>query len=153
MTNLDTNLSKRILDLIQTDIGAARSYNQWPTPSNLTTLIEESIQRSPFRRSASSQKSRLDTAQKINKAINASEPIKFSVPFGGYKLWRIASYPTPDWAEVFAILYLIEYALPIAEHYTPGVEISFSYCSIGVPQANNLEPHSIPTYILSLIHI
>lgn len=103
--------------------------------------------RGPYRRSACSPVSLNDVHRKITEAILGGQPIRFSVPFGGYKLWRLESSPWPDWGEVFAVLYLLEYITPIAVAYEPGVEVIFSYCSLGVAEANGLEAHSIPSYV------
>ncbi|MEI7810145.1 MAG: hypothetical protein WCI41_01135 [bacterium] len=37
----------------------------------------------------------------INESIKIDAPIKFSFPFGGYKLWRLEETPEVDWAELF----------------------------------------------------
>ncbi len=115
--------------------------------ADLPAYIERLVLRGPYRRSACSAGSVEDVSRKIADSLRGGEPIRFTVPFGGYKLWRLESAPLPDWAEVFAAAYLVEYLMPVAWIYEPGIEIVFSYCSLGVSEANGLEVDSISTYI------
>lgn len=86
------------------------------------------VTRSPFRRTRVNKESMHDISQKVLAAMGDNAPIRFAIPFGGYKSW-ICGRDTPDWAEVFALRYLVEYAQPIVSGYSGGVEIDFTYMS------------------------
>ncbi|MFA6272270.1 MAG: hypothetical protein WC693_04160 [Patescibacteria group bacterium] len=61
----------------------------------------------------------------IKYAVSKNEPLELTWFFGGYKLWRISSSPYVDWAELFSIIYLVNYASSVATVYDPGVKIIF----------------------------
>jgi hypothetical protein len=61
----------------------------------------------------------------IEYAVLKNEPLELTWFFGGYKLWRISTSPYVDWAELFSVIYLINYASSIAAVYNPGVKIIF----------------------------
>lgn len=69
--------------------------------------------------------------------VNKSEPIKFTLPFGGYKLWRLSEAPEPDWAELFAMMYYTRWMKPICEIYEPGVWFDFFSDDAVVERMNN----------------
>ncbi len=94
--------------------------------------------RSKFRRTKIDAESQADLKQKIGMAYIDRVPIEFSVPFGGYKNYRLPSFPECDWAEVFNLRFIISYLLPIAEVYTPGVILSYSYNSQIMHRVSNL---------------
>ncbi len=52
-------------------------------------------------------------------------PLNTTWFFGGYKLWSLPSSPEADWAEFFAISYLLRYIAPIAQAHQPGVAMTF----------------------------
>ncbi len=66
----------------------------------------------------------------LNRAVNINldknEPIKFALPFGGYKLWRFEEFPEVDWAELFTLIYYTNWLKPILNNYEPGVWFDFS---------------------------
>lgn len=106
-----------------------------------TDDVEELIRRvtsSKWRRSAVDARTAEDIALKISSAVNSKRSIEFSVPFGGYKGWRLPSHPLPDWAEVFCLHYLHSYFTNIAEIYRYGVDAYFSYCSGVMPFVSNM---------------
>ncbi|MBU0707961.1 hypothetical protein KKG41_06340 [Patescibacteria group bacterium] len=85
----------------------------------------------------------MDTVeQKVRRALSLcipeNKPIKFSCPFGGYKLWRLASAPEVDWAEYFMIAYNTEYIAPILKIYKPGVELIFTSDAVILERMNNI---------------
>ncbi|MBU2236234.1 hypothetical protein KKA01_04245 [Patescibacteria group bacterium] len=61
----------------------------------------------------------------ITHIVTKKEPLELAWFFGGYKLWRFPSSPLVDWAELFTILYLIEYVSNIVSVYEPGAKIIF----------------------------
>jgi len=77
----------------------------------------------------------LENAIKISFA--KKEPIKFVMPFGGYKLWRLDEAPEADWAELFSMMFYAAWLKPIAEAYEPGVWFDFSSDDAIVERLNN----------------
>lgn len=108
------------------------------------------ILRSPYRRSSIGESSAEDVHRKVTEALTRQDPIRFSVPFGCYKLWRLSASPWPDWAEVFWLVYLMSYVAPIAAAYRGGTSLELTYCSIGVEEANCLLEGSIERYAIRL---
>ena len=94
----------------------------------MSSLIETIVRR-PYRRSAVDESTQADIAEKVARAQEQCQPVKFSVPFGGYKLAHLPHSPHLNWAEVFWLNYLRDYAEPIAVSHPAGVVFSFSYMS------------------------
>lgn len=61
----------------------------------------------------------------IGASINNNEPIKLTLVFGGYKLWRFKESPEVDWAELFSLIYYSNWLMPITSIYKPGVWFDF----------------------------
>lgn len=101
----------------------------------------------PWRRSAVDPATLIDIKRKVCNAVFANHPIEFSVPFGGYKSWRLESAPHLDWAEVFWIDYLIQFSKRIEAVYPPGVIISFTFFSGLIEWVNHLPDHFQNIYI------
>jgi hypothetical protein len=100
-----------------------------------------------FRRTSLDEVSWRDTRTKVIAKVAREEPIEFSVPFGCYKNVAAPTAPAPDWAELFNVAYLSEYACNIANSYLPGVTITFSYSTLGVVSANRLAPAAQREYV------
>ncbi|HSW99987.1 MAG TPA: hypothetical protein VLH38_03055 [Patescibacteria group bacterium] len=56
-----------------------------------------------FRKWALDESSEVQARHALHLAVATGKPIPFRCPFGGYKLWRIPTAPTADWADFFAI--------------------------------------------------
>jgi hypothetical protein len=116
--------------------------------------VEEDLMRiilaRPWRRSAACEQTQMDIGKKVGRAIEMRTPIEFSVPFGGYKGWRLYSSPHLDWAEVFWIDYLRSFAARIAALHNPGVIIYLTYIGGVLDWMNNLPKDSQETYISGL---
>jgi len=74
----------------------------------------------------------------VNESIENDLPIKFSFPFGGYKLWRLEETPEVDWAELFTFMYYAKWLKPIAEVYKPGVIFDFASDDMIIERMNNI---------------
>lgn len=74
----------------------------------------------------------------IKTNVDSNEPIKFTLVFGGYKLWRLEETPEVDWAELFSLIYYTNWVKPICEIYKPGVWFDFFSDDVIVPQMNNI---------------
>lgn len=111
------------------------------TPStDLIDNLYSLIVSSKFRRTALDADSAADIRRKATVCVGRGSPIKFSVPFGAYKSWRLRSYPDPDWAEVFNINYFLHYAVSIARVYEPGVCIQYSFNEDVMDVVSNIPP-------------
>lgn len=82
----------------------------------------------------------------INLNVEKNEPIKFTVPFGGYKLWRLNETPEADWAELFAMMYYMKWIKPICEIYKPGVWFDFFSDDAAVKRMNNIPEQDTLAY-------
>ena len=91
---------------------SSKKFRKWKLPEETVTQIKQAI--------------------KIN--VKNNTPIKFTFPFGGYKLWSMPSAPEVDWAEFFMIAYYHQYLAPIAAVYKPGVHFRFSSDDVIVSQ-------------------
>src|SRR3989344_3937352 len=86
----------------------------------------------------------IKSAIKLN--VEKSEPIKFTVVFGGYKLWRLEETPEVDWAELFSMTYYTKWVKPICEIYKPGVWFDFFSDDVVVPIINNISTTDTEMY-------
>jgi len=108
------------------------------SPRNGVADILAAVLSGKYRRSALDSGSVIDTERKVRAAVAEGRPIGFSVPFGGYKCWRVQSAPHLNWAEIFALSYLRGYGESIAERFSGGVTFSLSYCSGILDQVSNM---------------
>jgi hypothetical protein len=86
----------------------------------------------------------LDSA--VNFNLDRNEPIKFALPFGGYKLWRLEEAPEADWAELFSLVYYAYWLKPIWENYEPGVWFDFCSDDVIVEMLDNVPKLDTETY-------
>lgn len=89
--------------------------------------VYEKVTSSKFRKSKLTDETVADIKKKIEFSLINEKPIKFSVPFGAYKAWKLNLDFQPDWAEVFNISYYFNYACSILEVYPYGIEITYTY--------------------------
>lgn len=82
----------------------------------------------------------------IDLNIKSNQPIKLTLVFGGYKLWRLQEAPKADWAELFSLIYYTKWMKPICELYEPGVWFDFFSDDVIVPKMNNISPDDTKTY-------
>lgn len=82
----------------------------------------------------------------VDKALDEDRPIKLFFAQGSYKLWRIDSAPTGNWAEFFNLFYLISYVAPIAAAYKKGVELSYYFLTVLPQMHNNLSRDEVEQY-------
>ena len=89
----------------------------------------------------------------INLNVDRNEPIKLTISFGGYKLWRLDEFPETDWAELFSLIYYINWLTPICEIYKPGVWFDFFVDDFIVVRMNNLQLEDTDRYRKSFIKL
>jgi len=82
----------------------------------------------------------------VNESIENNLPIKFSFPFGGYKLWRLEETPEVDWAELFTFMYYTKWLKPISEAYKPGIIFDFASDDMIVERMNNISKKDTEQY-------
>lgn len=105
---------------------------------------------SRWRRSSLSPLSATDTRRKIEDAFEARQPLTFSIPFGGYKSWRIESSPLPNWAEIFFVDHLRSYLREVSSVYPYGVRAEFTYLSGVMDLVSNHDPSWQAEYVRAL---
>lgn len=121
-----------------------------PRPETSRVSIDRLIQAimaRPWRRSAADDQTLTDIRTKVTGAVRDQLPIEFSLPFGGYKHWRLPGAPHPDWAEVFWIDYLRRYGAHIAAQYPHGVLFTLTYLDGVLGWVNNLEHTAQRRYV------
>ncbi len=115
----------------------------------IETYIYRKLLSKKFRKTSVDEETRNQLQQAIRVNVENSRPIKFTYPFGGYKIWRVPTYPLVDWAEFFTIAYLCEYAAPILATYEPGVEIYLSSDDVVIELIDNYPRDVLDQYINS----
>jgi len=112
----------------------------------LSGYIYSKVTSKKFRKWAIDEASEKQIKKAIDLSVERAQPIKFTYPFGGYKLWRFLSSPEVDWAEFFAIAYYRDYLLPIAAVYGPGVNFCFSSDDIIIERMDNISSKETNDY-------
>lgn len=87
------------------------------------------------------------TCQAIKIKTSQNKPIEVVFPMGGYKLWRLPTWPEPDWAEFFNISYLIKYLASLAAAYEAGVELKYYMHTFLMEVHDNLTRKEIRAYV------
>lgn len=85
----------------------------------------------------------------IEDSIKKNLPIKFTLPFGSYKLWRLEETPEVDWAELFTLMYYAKWLKPIALVYKPGIWFDFSSDEIIIERLDNIPISETDAYVRS----
>lgn len=104
----------------------------------------------PWRRTSVDEASLEDIKKKVTLCMSNDLPLEFALPFGGYKGWRCKDFPHVDWAEVFWLDYLSQFAGRIAEVYQPGVRVTLSYTSGVIEWMNQIPEEFTQTYLKEL---
>lgn len=83
---------------------------------------------------------------KVNLSINENKPIRFVIPFGGYKHFWNTSHPQPDWAELFTLKFLTDWLSPVVTAHEPGVIIEFVSEDVILTKMNNYPQKALDEY-------
>lgn len=102
-----------------------------------------------FRKWAVDESSEQQAKRAIELNVSQNKPLQFRYPFGGYKLWRMPSYPEVDWAEFFAIAYYCKYLAPVAAAYKPGIEFLFASDDLIIERMDNIPVTDTDAYFNS----
>lgn len=74
----------------------------------------------------------------IQYAVKHKQPVKVGLLFGGNKLWRFDEAPEIDWAELFSLMYYLQWMKTIASVYEPGAHFDYYSQDISVEALNNI---------------
>lgn len=119
----------------------------------LSAFIFHKIASKKFRKLKMSEEASNHTKAAIDHQVASNQPLHFVFPQGGYKLWRLPSTPTVDWAEFFNIAYLISYVSPIVACYKPGVILTYYHFDRLMELHDNLTTSEIAAYQTSFISL
>ncbi len=112
----------------------------------LSDFIYEKLMSKKFRKFAIPDINKETIRKEVQQRVENSEPILIHYPFGGYKLWRLEESPEVDWAELFAIIYIVRWLKPICDVYKPGVHFVFRFDEVIVERLNNIPTKDTETY-------
>lgn len=115
--------------------------------NDIEAFIYQRLTSKKFRKTKMDETCAERTKKAIQMRVSKEQPLKVVYPQGGYKLWRFPSSPKVDWAEFFNIAYLIEYLLPIAQSYKPGVELVYYMHTLLMELHDNLTTDEIQKYV------
>lgn len=88
-------------------------------------------------------------AGEVEAALAEDRPIEVFFAQGSYKLWRVSSAPTINWAEFFNLVYLASYLAPIVAAYGKGVHITYYFLTVLPQTHNNLSESEVVVYLES----
>lgn len=120
--------------------------NKLISKEGVESFILKVITRSKYRKWSISDSVKANLLKAIKLNMEKNEPIKFTFPFGGYKLWSLKSAPEVDWAEFFTIAYYLEFLAPIAKAYEPGIILSFSSDDVIIERMDNIPKEDTDRY-------
>lgn len=89
----------------------------------------------------------------IKLNIEKKEPIKLTLVFGGYKLWRLKEAPEVDWAELFSLIYYSNWLKPICSIYKPGVWLDFYSDDVILEIMDNIPKADTKQYAITFINL
>lgn len=109
-------------------------------------FIVQKLLRKKFRKQKLHPDTIRDITNKISQSVKDSKPLHFVIPFGGYKHFWNPSHPYPDWAELFTLRFLTEWAAPVLVVHKPGVIIEFISEGVILPRMDNYPDDVIEQY-------
>lgn len=113
---------------------------------DIVGFILERITSGKFKKNKVEPETLINLTRKVKEAVESQKPLKFTFPFGGYKLFSMPSAPTVDYAEFFTMAYYADYVNQVAEHYRPGVEFYFVSDEVIINRMNNVPQSDIDAY-------
>lgn len=117
LSDLDKEVIKKfgVDEFISRKLLSAK-YRKWAIPESQANLIKNVV----------------------HERVKNNQPLLFTFPFGGYKLWRLPTAPEADWAEFFSLTYFLEYLSPIAAIYKPGFEFIMTSDEVIIERMDNI---------------
>lgn len=102
-----------------------------------------------FRKAKVAEKTKEDILQKIRMSIRENKPVHLIVCLGGYKHFWNPSFPQADWAELFNLAFMTEFAAPILKVHPPGVILDYESEDAIMPTIDNFPEESLDAYARS----
>lgn len=93
------------------------------------------------------------TKRVVAKAVKDQTPILVTECFGGNKLWRFAEAPEIDWAELFSLMYYMDWMKTVAAVHEPGVIFDYFSQDLAVERLDNLTREELDAYSASFINM
>ena len=112
----------------------------------MAEFIYKTLMSKKFRKFSIPKENQKHIKAEILERVKNNEAISINYPFGGYKLWRFEEAPEPDWAELFAVMYVIRWLRPILGAYPPGVHFAWRFDEVVVEKLNNIPISDTETY-------
>ena len=120
------------------------------TEAEFANQISKLLLSKKFRKYAVTPKEYLDhILSAISLSVSKNEPIKLTLVFGGYKLFRLKESPEVDWAELFSLIYYAKWLKPICTIYKPGVWFDFYSDDVILEIMDNIPKADTEAYIKS----
>lgn len=136
-------------EYIQTKLDDLKQPTGIEKPTNNEQLVEaifKAFTSKKFRKYSLGQEHADHIKSSIALNIKNKEPIKATLVFGGYKLWRLEETPEVDWAELFSLIYYTNWMKPVCELYESGVWFDFFSDDVIVAKMNNVSPDDTKAY-------
>lgn len=105
---------------------------------SLEDAIYAKVMSKKFRKVKPGEEAVTLTKKAIELLVKEQKPIRIFEMFGGNKLWRFEEAPEIDWAELFSLVYFVNWAKLIASVYEPGVTFEYFSQDISVQRLNNI---------------
>lgn len=86
------------------------------------------------------------TKRVVAKAVKDQTPIMVTECFGGNKLWRFDEAPEIDWAELFSLIYFLEWMKYVAAVHKPGMVFDYFSQDLSVERLDNLTREELDAY-------
>ena len=117
--------------------------------SKIVDLIYGFLMSKKFRKYAVTPEYQKRMYSAILNSVSKNKPIKLTLVFGGYKLWRLEESPEVDWAELFSLIYYTKWLKPILAIYEPGVWFDFYSDDVILEIMNNVPKADTEEYAQS----
>ncbi|MFA6325135.1 MAG: hypothetical protein WCX46_02820 [Candidatus Paceibacterota bacterium] len=140
-------------EFIEYRLSELNANNKTIPKEELVNFIFKALMSKRFRKFSMTLEYQEHIKKVINESIKDNLPIKFSFPFGGYKLWRLEETPEVDWAELFTLMYYSKWLKPICEVYKPGIIFDFASDDMIVERMNNIPKKDTQQYRESFIDL
>ena len=86
------------------------------------------------------------TKRVVAKAVKEQTPILVTECFGGNKLWRFDEAPEIDWAELFSLMYYVDWMKTVAAVHKPGVIFDYFSQDLSVERLDNVKREELEAY-------
>lgn len=91
------------------------------------------------------------TKRVVAKAVADNTPILVTECFGGNKLWRFDEAPEIDWAELFSLMYYVDWVKTVAAVHKPGVIFDYFSQDLAVERLDNITRQELDAYSATFV--